>query len=438
MAGVSEDEPVEELSFGAAATGAHDPGNRRRHRRRLLIAALIAVAVVLTAGAGCGGWFLWREYLRPVSISINGRTVDVRVGTPLAETLADHHHFGVRPGRLMSITGKPIAGHTGGAIRVTVNGRTVAYRSLESMHPTDGMRITLRNGRDRTEAHSERTASIPHREEQPDIATGGLIQLHIPGADGTKTIEVGAVSGTKVDKAVITPAQDGRTISLTPRPPAGRKVIALTFDDGPSQYTPQMLDIFKAKGVKVTFFNLGQQAAAMPAVVQRMVAEGHQVASHSNTHPNMPQMSTDALRDELQAGFANLAKAEGGVTGAGTGADSRMFRAPYGAFTNADWSRAGDLISTNVLWSIDTLDWKRPGAQAIHDEVMKHAYSGAIVLMHTGGGDRTQDIEALPGIIDDLKAQGYEFVTVGELMAMDQEHRFPDWACTGQLPPVAG
>ena len=290
------------------------------------------------------------------------------------------------------------------------------------------MAVTLRDCAYRVEGHRERFEPIRHRDDPADVATGGLIQLHLPGADGERRVWIGAVSGQKADRGVVRKPRDGRTVSMTPHPPQGRKVIALTFDDGPSEYTPKMLDILRKKKVKATFFDLGRQAAQMPDVVRRMVREGHQVASHSDTHPDIPEMGTAELRDELESGFAHLKEA---------GSGSRMFRAPYGAFTDRDWERAGDLVSTNVLWSIDTLDWKRPGARTIHDEVTRNAYSGAIVLMHTGGGDRTQDIEALPGIIDDLRGKGYEFVTVGELMAMDREHRFPDWACDGRLPPVA-
>lgn len=92
--------------------------------------------------------------------------------------------------------------------------------------------------------------------------------------------------------------------------------------------------------------------------------------------------------------------------------------APYGAFGVQQWKDAADIVDMNVLWSIDTLDWKRPGAKAIHDEVLKNAYNGAVALMHAGGGDRTQDIQALPSIIDDLRKQGYSFVTIDELCEM--------------------
>ncbi len=191
---------------------------------------------------------------------------------------------------------------------------------------------------------------------------------------------------------------------------AAGRVVALTFDDGPSQYTGRILDVLKDKGIKATFFNLGQNAANNAAAARRVVSEGHQLASHSNSHPNMPDLDRDTMRADIGAGFDALhAAAE---------VDTKVFRAPYGAFGEQQWRDAADLIDMNVLWDIDTLDWKRHGAEAIVKTVLDNAHNGAIVLMHDGGGDRSQDIEALPDIIDKLREQGYEFVTVEQLAAM--------------------
>ena len=96
-----------------------------------------------------------------------------------------------------------------------------------------------------------------------------------------------------------------------------------------------------------------------------------------------------------------------------------MMRAPYGAFTEQEWARAGDIVGCNVLWNIDTSDWERPGAQAIADAVLNNVHNGSIVLMHDGGGNREQTVEALPMIIDGLHDQGYTIVTVGELIELD-------------------
>lgn len=429
----------EELTFGAGVHGAdgyadEDGGRGPRKPRRIwprILAAVLALALVV--GGGTGGWWMWRTHWRTVPVDFNGTEVAVRVDQTLASAIDAHDGFGARPGRLMSITGKVVDKRGGEPVGVTLDGRATdidALRTLRAGDLADGddgtHRVTLTDGKDVTEGHTVKREAIPHGSEGTDIATGGTIQLRRPGKDGVREVWVGKASGEKVDKDVLEQPQDSRTTALTPKPPTDRKVIALTFDDGPSQYTPQMLDILKAKGAHATFFDVGTQSKGRGDIERRIVAEGHQLASHSNTHPNMPTLSTDALRAELKAGFDQLAA---------NGTDTRMLRSPYGAFTNADWDRAGDLISTNVLWDIDTLDWKRPGAQAIADTVLSHAHNGAIALMHTGGGDRTQTVEALPLIIDGLKAQGYEFVTVGELMALDQSQRFPDWAINAQLPP---
>nr|WP_231129383.1 polysaccharide deacetylase family protein [Bifidobacterium choloepi] len=192
--------------------------------------------------------------------------------------------------------------------------------------------------------------------------------------------------------------------------PDGKKVIALTFDDGPSQYTDDILKILVDKGVKATFFDLGTQALAYADQEQAMLKDGMQVASHSNTHPYLPSMSKDDLRAEIQAGFANIEKA--------SGVQTTVFRSPYGAFGADQWKDAAGLISMNVLWDIDSEDWRKPGVDQIVANVVNYAHNGAIALMHDGGGDRSEDIKALPTIIDKLKADGYTFVTIDELVQM--------------------
>ena len=242
-----------------------------------------------------------------------------------------------------------------------------------------------------------------------NLNNGPLQEVKQLGKDGMKEIWVGRRSKKEVDKGFKKEPQNLVVQSRSPRP-AGRKVIALTFDDGPSQYSDAILDILKEKGVKATFFDVGESSAQYPKQEKRMLAEGHQVASHSNTHPYMPKMGRDELRAEITAGFDNLKKA--------SGLETKVMRAPYGAFGVEQWKQCADLLDMNVLWDIDTEDWKMPGAQAIHDAVLNNAHNGAVVLMHDGGGDRSQDVEALPGIIDDLKKQGYEFVTIEQLSEM--------------------
>ena len=129
-------------------------------------------------------------------------------------------------------------------------------------------------------------------------------------------------------------------------------------------------------------------------------------------HQYLPKLDRNSLRSEITTAFDAL-KSAGGTS-------TQMIRAPYGAFTKTEWARSADLISCNVLWNIDTTDWKRPGADAIKSQVLDNAHNGYIALMHDGGGNREQDIEALPGIIDGLQQAGYKLVTVKELLKMDK------------------
>ena len=153
------------------------------------------------------------------------------------------------------------------------------------------------------------------------------------------------------------------------------------------------------------------EAELVAREVLELVDAGCELASHTNAHQNLPTLDRDALRQEITSAADALEQA--------SGVRPQMMRAPYGAFTEVEWARAGDIISTNVLWSIDTLDWERPGAAAITSAVLNGARNGSIVLMHDGGGNREQDIEALPGIIDGLRERGYTLVTVSELMRLD-------------------
>ena len=255
------------------------------------------------------------------------------------------------------------------------------------------------------------------------MKTGGAIQYVSQwGKAGKKTVWIGRKSGETIDKKVDVQPTDMVIESVNPDPKDGQ-YMALTFDDGPSEYTPQILDILKEKGVHATFYNLGNSTNKHPDYTKRLVEEGNELASHTMQHQNLPTLDRASLRSEITHAFEVVDKASGITT--------QMIRAPYGAFTATEWGRSGDLISCNVLWNIDTLDWKRPGADAIKNNVLSHAKNGRIALMHDGGGDRSQDVAALPGIIDGLTQAGYKLVTVQELMKLDG--RFPEDVVKGTV-----
>jgi len=180
------------------------------------------------------------------------------------------------------------------------------------------------------------------------------------------------------------------------------KVAYLTFDDGPTRYTGQLLDILAAAGVKATFCQIGSQLAGFPDVERRLIADGHTLCNHSWTHPENIAALPGAQIDQ-QIGTTQQAFAQFGVT-------ARYFRAPGGDFGKTTTLRQlCQRYQTRPLgWSVDPQDWKKPGVTKIVQTVLSTVSPGAIILLHDGGGtDRNQTIAGLPGIISRLQGLGY-------------------------------
>ena len=182
----------------------------------------------------------------------------------------------------------------------------------------------------------------------------------------------------------------------------GGKLVALTFDDGPGPYTQRLLDGLKERGVKATFFMVGQNIARYPETVKRMYAEGHQLANHSYDHPNLVNLSDSSVHSQIDRTISLLDNA------AGKGSNY-MVRAPYGS-TNA---RVRSLISSPLIyWSVDPQDWKDRNASTVKNRVVNNAHDGAIILLHD---IHSTSVDGALAAIDILKSDGYEFVTVSEL-----------------------
>ena len=418
---------VDNLHFSHSSHGAHaihgivpahgaERGPKRSRRGGGIgVAFVMAAAVAIVVVAGCW-WFMWRD----IDVTVNDGAQSVRVGTSLSDFLKDNKNFGAKPGRLLSVGGNVISETGGEACAVNYDGDLLKGDQLPERKLHDGDVITVKNGSDVTEGHTEKRQTVAPAVQ---MKTGGAIQYVSQwGKTGKKTVWVGKRSGETVDKKVDVEPMDMIVESVNPSPKDGQ-YMALTFDDGPSEYTPKILAILKEKGVHATFYNLGNSANKYPDYTKRLVEEGNELASHTMRHQNLPTLDRESLRSEITKAFDVVNKASGKTV--------QMIRAPYGAFTATEWGRCGDLISCNVLWNIDTLDWKRPGADAIKNNVLSHAKNGRIVLMHDGGGDRSQDVDALPGIIDGLTQAGYKLVTVQELMKLDG--RFPEDVVKGTV-----
>ena len=364
-----------------------------------VLAGILAVVVL------AGVWFV---ALRSVPVSVNGQELSVRMGTPLETFLADNDYFGATPGRLMSVGGNVIDERGGNPCAVVRDGQELTADEIAATAMGDGDTYTVSNGTDAVEPYTEEEVTIPPAVQKE---RGGAVQyVKQWGQAGHKTVLHGERSGETADAEGAVPATDMIIGSINLKPEGG-PYVALTFDDGPSHYTPDILAILADRGVHATFFCLGNQVASNQSGAKAIVDGGHEIASHTQSHQNLPTLERDSLRSEISTAFDNIEQA--------TGVRTQMIRAPYGAFTEQEWGRAGDIVGCNVLWNVDTHDWERPGAQAIADTVLNNVRNGSIVLMHDGGGNREQTVEALPLIIDGLHDQGYQIVTVGELIELD-------------------
>jgi peptidoglycan-N-acetylglucosamine deacetylase len=193
--------------------------------------------------------------------------------------------------------------------------------------------------------------------------------------------------------------------------PASRRLVALTFDDGPWPDTPQFLDILERERVPATFFQIGEQIPTYGedgAIDRRMLADGDMIGDHTWSHANVAGGGPFAAAQILQAAGA-IRAATGGFTPC-------LFRAPGGAVSPTLIAEARALRFTTIQWNVDPRDWSRPGTQAIYQNVISNAQPGAIIIQHDGGGDRSQTLAALPREIDTLRAEGYELVTVTQLL----------------------
>ena len=181
--------------------------------------------------------------------------------------------------------------------------------------------------------------------------------------------------------------------------------VALTFDDGPGPETSRLLDILADKNVHATFFLVGYMIAHYSGDVARMRAEGHVVGNHSYNHPHFRGKSADWIADQLR-------RTNEAIIAAG-GPPPALLRPPYGEQSPDVTQAAKSLGMTQVLWSVDPLDWKDRDTPTVVQRVVSEAKAGSIVLMHD---IRPTTVDAVAQIIDGLRAAGYELVTVPQLV----------------------
>lgn len=188
--------------------------------------------------------------------------------------------------------------------------------------------------------------------------------------------------------------------------------IAMTFDDGPhATQTPRLLKMLKERNIHATFFLVGQCVAQNPEIAKQIVEEGHEVANHSWSHPQLTKLGEGSVREQLQKTHDVIVQT--------TGVTPTLMRPPFGAFTTGQrtWSRA-EWGYKCILWDVDSLDWQHRNPAKTESIIMANTRPGSIVLCHD---IHKTTIDAMAATLDGLIKKGFRFVTVTELIAMHKE-----------------
>lgn len=361
--------------------------------RTALKAAGILVAFGLFA-------FLTQGAFGRVPVQIDGREQLVGVGDSVAEIIAEQP-IAARPGDLLSATDRRVIVAGGGEqVAVRVNGAEV--RPDERVRPGDALELIP--GADKVEPTAEETRAIPV--PTTIVGKGAVLTMAAPGSAGIERVVVGSVSGDVVASETVLPATP---MVLRRVNGGGKKVVALTFDDGPwPTQTAKILDILKTERVPATFFTVGLRVKREPKLAKRIVDEGHAIGNHTYHHIDLTGATPEVLKRELD-GESDMVRWMTGVT-------PKWFRPPMGKIDGPAYKAIKAAGLRPVLWTVDPQDWRK-GAEAgnIAKSVIAAAKPGSVILLHDGGGDRAQTIKALPWIIHELKKKGYEFVLLDDL-----------------------
>jgi peptidoglycan-N-acetylglucosamine deacetylase len=257
-----------------------------------------------------------------------------------------------------------------------------------------------------------------------DVGDGEIVTVDEERTDGTRKLDVDA-DGYLTAKYL----KFAEFPTLYHQGAGGEHQVAITFDDGPDpRWTPKILDILKAANVKATFFIVGVNAERYPALVRRIVNEGHEIGNHTYYHPNLALCWPEHIRLELNATQLLIET----ITGRAT----TLFRPPYAADTGptelselAPLKIAEDLNYLVILENVDPQDWAKPGADIILRRIKQQRHDGSVILLHDAGGDRSQTVEALPRILDWLHTRGDTIVPLSTLLGTTRD---------AVMPPVQG
>ena len=364
-------------------------GHQRVSATRTHLTIALTVAVASTT-AGTAAALDVRLPPRPPVMTTVARVqgIDVRVvsDAPVVENALRAAGIVPRDGALLSAASRRVIDAHANPATIRLDGEPVGPH----VRLRPGGEVRVENGASTVEPVDVRTqAALPTG--LPDVESS----VWQPGAPGLDEITTGRRSGEVVSRRTLIPA--GHAV-----PNPGR-VVALTFDDGPSpDWTPQVLDILHRFGIKSTFCTVGYNQVRHPELVRRLIAEGHTLCNHTAHHPMLDGLSPERVTAEITNNAADLR--------AITGQDAQFFRAPGGRLTPQVIDVAHRNGERVLGWNVDPHDYLRPPPEVIRDRILGAVKPGSVVILHDGGGVRANTVAMLPDLLLRLIAAGYSMV----------------------------
>lgn len=385
----------------------HSQGFGRRAPRRpknsrlpyVLIA--IGVAVVLFAAS------IVLYLNRSVQITLNGSTVSVRINSTIDQVISSQG-LEPSPGDLLAVDDSVLEKGAGNSFEAELNGEKLEGDAKHTTQVTGGEELAITDGDDAYEDHQVQATEI-----QPTLTvegTGAVQYVEQWGVPGRSEVWTGEVSGLTQDRGVVQEVQNCIVRCKNVIPEEG-SYVALTFNLAPSSETEQFLQVLAEKGVRATFFMLGDSVSTRSGAAKAVVEAGCEVGSMGIENTSLADLDATSLRDRISNGFDTLQAA--------TGASTRYFRGPLQSFGAQQWADAMDLVACNIQWNVDSGDWLLAGTDSIVSNVVDYTSNGDIVLLTDNGSTDGETLAALPSIIDGLQAKGYTLVTLSELLATD-------------------
>lgn len=388
--------------FGGRRRSGHGYGGNDRRPYAIIVvgcAFLLFVASIV--------WYANRS----VEITLNGEAAKVRINSSIERVIREKE-LEPRPGNLLAVDDSVLEKGGGTACTVELNGKAIDNDHLDEVELT-----AARSSRSVTARTSTRSMTSRRPSSSPRLPSTGRVRCVSCRHGACPVVPrsgTGKKTGIVADRGVVEDVVNAEVTCTTITPDTkGKKYIALTFDEGPSSRTSEILDILKEKDAKATFFVSGDKVAAVPAAVKAIAESGNELGTNAYSDVNLGELSASDLRSQLSDSFAAVKKAGGGKVS--------LVRPPFGEFSEQNWADAMDMVSAVVSWNVDSGDWLLPGAATVADTVVGSVRNGSIVLLTDNETTCAQTVEALPQIIDRLQAEGYEFVTLSEMIATDDD-----------------